>query len=86
MEKEKKINRKILKSKIKYNIIRRFQNKEVYLIKIKKKYILKIYLDSFSKLLSEKEFYGYKLLKEAKVFNIPRLYFLKEAQSITICY
>ena len=79
MEKDKKkLIEKFLKSKIKYNIIRKFQNKEVYLIKSKKKkYILKIYLDSFSKLLSEKEFYGYKLLKKTKIFNIPRLYFFK---------
>ncbi len=79
MEKDKKkLIEKFLKSKIKYNIIRKFQNKEVYLIKSKKKkYILKIYLDSFSKLLSEKEFYGYKLLKKIKIFNIPRLYFFK---------
>ena len=79
MEKEKKkLLERIFKSKIKYNIIRKFQNKEVYLIKNKKKiYILKIYLDSFSKVLSEKEFYGYKLLKKAKIFNIPRLYFFK---------
>lgn len=80
MEKETiSLIERIIKSKIKYSVIRKFQNKEVYLIKSKKKkYILKVYLDSFSKLLSEKELYGYKLLKKVKIFNIPRLYFFKK--------
>ena len=36
---KKKLIEKLFKSKINYNIIRKFQNKEVYLIKSKKKKI-----------------------------------------------